>query len=151
MATRTETLVHRSSDLSGVEIPKDAPFVKVMLTVDGTPRRVELDLSQGELDELRTLLKPYFDAKPVAEGKAPATTSNDANQEMRRWAIKTATDAGGSYVFNGETLETPNARGRLSQQWKDAYTMAHTPTDDVHASEEAINAAIAAGEAGKGK
>jgi hypothetical protein len=137
-----------------VEIPKDAPFVKVMLTVDGTPRRVELDLSQGELDELRTLLKPYFDAKPVAEGKAPATTSTDANQLMRQWAIKTATDAGGSYVFNGETLETPNARGRLSQQWKDAYAMAHTPTDDVHASEEAINAAIAAGEAvkaGKGK
>jgi hypothetical protein len=147
MATKTQTITTRTSDLSDAELSQDAPRVKLTLTVDGTVERIELDVTPDELSTLRVALKPYFDAVEIAKGNVP-TGSGDAaaNQRMRQWAISTAEKAGGKYVFNGETLETPNARGRLSQQWKDAYSAAHTATDEGHASVATIDAAIAAGE-----
>lgn len=121
MATQTITTVLRSSDLSGAELPKDAPRVKVTLTVDGNVQRVELDVTSDELETLKVALKPYFDAAPVSVGTASVSGSTEANQAMRRWAIATSEKADGKYLYKGEILDAPAPRGRLSQQWKDAY------------------------------
>lgn len=148
MATQKVITVTRSSDLSGETLAEDSPFVKLMLTVDGKVKRVELDLTAGEFSDLEKALAPYFEAVEASVGTATVASSPQASQAMRNWAIETAKAAGGKYLFDGEELETPAPRGRLSAQWVKAYTMAH---EQDHASEAAINAAIAAGEESKGK
>jgi hypothetical protein len=110
------TISQRASDLSGDILPKDAPFVKLAITIDGTPRRVDLDLTPAELATLEDVLKPYFDAVPVATGPTQTVGANDRNAEIRRWAT-----ANPGFIFNGEAIGTPSARGRLSQHYVDAY------------------------------
>jgi len=154
MATKIVKTVTRSSDLSGADLDEAAPFVKLMLTVDGKVRRVELDMTSGEFDALEKALHPYFTAVEVSTGTVATPGNPDINAAVRRWAMSVTgtNEAPTTYVFKGKDLERPAAKGRISQEWKDAYAAwQEVPDKGEHASEAAINAAIAAGERNKGK
>lgn len=149
-----------TSDLSGDVLANDAVTnVKFTLKVDETPVQWgQIDLSVEERETLVAILAPYFqaakEAKNYGEGKVTVAQNGGKTEEvkaMRNWAMATHKAAGeAGYTHAGKVLDAPAERGRLSGEWKAAYADAHStdePAKDEHASEEAINAAIAAGEA----
>lgn len=157
------------SDLSGEKLPQDGwTHVKMVYTVDGDVTRLELDLSLTEEQTLRAILSEYIDAAKTAgnlstgAGQATASGDKSATKRMRDWAIATAKAAKGTYVItlDGDTepteLKAPAAQGRLDARWIAAFHQVNTPkdeqTEDAHASEAVLNAAMDAGEkAAKGK
>lgn len=161
-----------TSDLSGVELESDGwSSVKFAVTVDDNPQTYGMaDLSIEEREEFLAMLAPYFEAAKragnYAEGKAkPASGSGDALQVIRRWAESVTPEKGKNdkgepefHTYNvtiGDKevkLERPATRGRLSQEWKDAYAAFQSESErqdkeaGENASEATLNAAIAAGE-----
>lgn len=123
MATKIVKTETRTSDLSETELDPSAPRVKLTLTVDGKVRRVELDMTSGEFDALEKALNPYFSAVEVSTGTVATPGSPDINAAVRRWAhsVTGTAEAPDVYVYDGKTLERPAAKGRISQEWKDAY------------------------------
>lgn len=153
-----------TSDLSGTELTDDTVTnVKFTLKVDETPVRWgHLDLSVDERETLIAILAPYFKAAQdlgstnYGEGKVTVAQNGGKPEEvkaMRDWAMATHKAAGpAGYIHKGKVLGAPAERGRLSGEWKAAYADAHSTSDQVasdegHASEAAIESAIATGEA----
>ena len=130
MARQAVTSYNISSDLSGASLTEDnVKRVKVMLTIDGNVKRVELDLSADESDALTALLKPYYDAGDVSTGHvstgSPAADA-ERNVAIRAWAKarhaeNVKEDGTGGFVHDGKTLPPVSDRGRIAQEWKDAY------------------------------
>jgi hypothetical protein len=123
MATKIVKTVTRSSDLSGADLDEAAPFVKLTLTVDGKVRRVELDMTSGEFAALEKALHPYFSAVEVSTGTVATAGNPDLNSAVRRWAhsVTGTAEAPTPYTYNGKNLERPAVKGRITQDWKDAY------------------------------
>lgn len=160
MARKEITTITLTDDLTGEEITDGGVFVKLTLEVDGERRRVELDLNKVNYDGLNETLKRYFDAGSVSTGKGAAPTGDtEYNTKVREFAAKATDDGKHTYTYNDEALTIPGPRGRVPAAWKaayDAYVDQSTRVDAVdaakaeaeanHASEDAINAAITAGE-----
>jgi hypothetical protein len=123
MATTIEKIETRTSDLSKTVLDPSAPRVKLMLTVDGKVRRVELDMTAEELGTLEMVLSEYFSAAEVSTGTVAAAGNPDLNSAVRRWALSVTgtAEAPTTYTYNGKDLERPAVKGRISQEWKDAY------------------------------
>ena len=137
------TIQQRQSDLSGVNLEKDSPYVKVSLTVDGDIAQYEIDLTTDELDELRKVLSPYFTAGRFTPGKetvkANSTGDVERNRTIRDWAT-----ANPGFIHKGEAIGTPNERGRLGAKFVEAYEFYLKNADQVDAETAAKAEAEAA-------
>lgn len=157
---RKEIITHEfTSDLSGVALENDGwSSVKFTVTVDDNPQTYGMaDLSIDEREELLAMLAPYFEAAKragnYAEGKAkPAAGSNESLQVIRRWAESVTPEIASTGTFATYTLtvgdkvlklERPATRGRLSQEWKDAYAWVQEHSEKVDAEQAAKDAQLA--------
>lgn len=142
MATKTQTIVTRTSDISDAELSQSDPRVKIVLTVDGEVKRVELDMTADELATLRDHLAVYFAHGVVSTGSLPTgSVAGDAarNAAIRKWAKQAhegaVKDGSQGYVHNGNTLPEPGDKGRLARGWVEAYdAWQKVQTDDASAA-----------------
>lgn len=79
------------SDLSGVDLPKDANPVR--FAFDG--RLYEIDLTESERAEFADVMAPYVAAaRPTGSGRSRSTRSSDGPdpKEVRAWARENGYD-----------------------------------------------------------
>lgn len=142
------TIAVRESDLSGVRLDPETPFVKIALTVDGDIEQYEIDITTDELDELRKVLAPYFTAGRFTPGKETVKASSAADSERNDVVRKWAQEIGPKYIsmVDSKELGPVKDRGRIPTRVYQAYD-AYLKNSDVVDAEDAAKAAKAEDEA----
>lgn len=132
MATHT----YVADDLTGETLPEDTPSTTLRINDPRGDVAVRLDLSDTSFKGLLKAIQKYVDkGSPIATLSQKVTDDTDRQfaQRARQWAIAT------------NLQPTVSERGAVPQRALDAYRE-HLAQQEGHASAEAIEAALTAGE-----